>query len=1095
MYMTRSIALLSAFLILTLIPTLAAAQAGSTAQIAGAVKDDTGGVLPGVTVTVTQTATGFTRTAVSDEAGGYVLPNLPVGPYRLEAMLQGFRSYVQTGIVLTVNATPTVNVVLALGAVSEQISVTANAAMVETRSTGVGQLIDNQRVLELPLNGRQVTDLLLLSPGVTVNTAGGFASSRNYPTVPISVAGGSPGSTVYVMDGASHNDPGTNFNLPVPFPDALQEFRIETSALQARYGHHAAAIVNVVTKSGTNDVHGSVFEFNRDHRFNAVNAFAAIDPATGKQRDDGLSRNQFGGAMGGPIARNRLFFFGGYQGTIVHTQPSTLQAFVPTAAMLNGDFTALASPACNAGRQVALRAPYVNNQVAPSQFDPVALKYLQYIPVSTDPCGRYNYGYPTPSTDNQFIGRVDYQKSARHSMYGRYMDIRYELPNYFDGTNALTTPSVGVDNRGRSLVFGDTFSISNSVINSFRATGIRSINFRTPSIFKSPADFGARVYTTPLAGAFTNLSVSNAFSLGGGGNNNAKYDYTVYEIADDFDMVRGSHQITFGVNYLHQVMHVFNTQYSNGQFTFDGTVTGLSLADFLIGRVGTVQQGADVHLNERAPYFASYIQDAWKASAKLTLNYGLRWEPYFPLTNDDDHALIFDPARFAANQHSTVYVNAPAGLIFPGDDGYPGHAASEGNMGGVAPRVGVVYDPRGAGREVIRAGYSIVYDQPAMFHHIRSASVPPWGSLITLNNVALSDPFATYPGGNPFPLAVDKNATFPLAGTYWTQQVKADPPRTQHFNVSFQQQYGENWSVTASYFGNRTAHLWNGIEINPAVYTADATTANLNQRRVLSLQNPDQGKYFASVTQLDMTGRARYDGLLLAVQKRISSNYSLTTNYTLSKCMNDGDPQQFIDPLYSHPGDPHADWGACAGDRRHVLNTTMVVNTPQFASRTMNMWAGGWQASALFQALSGGPLNVTIGRDQALTGAQNQRPNVSGDWKLDSPTNDRYFDTSVFTLPAPGTYGNLPRNALRGPGTWRVDTALTRRFSLSGSRQLEARLEAFNLFNHVGPGVTQQINGFGAVGNPTTVFTNTLFGKVTSAGDPRIMQFAVKYLF
>ena len=272
-------ALTAAFILLLLIPTLAAAQAGSTAQIAGTVKDDTGGVLPGVTITVTQTATSFTRTAVSDETGGYVLPNLPVGPYRLEATLQGFRSYVQTGIVLTVNATPTVNVVLALGAVSEQISVTANAAMVETRSTGVGQLIENQRVLELPLNGRQVTDLLLLSPGVTVNTAGGFASSRNYPTVPISVAGGSPGSTVYVMDGATHNDPGTNFNLPVPFPDALQEFRIETSALQARYGHHASAIVNVVTKSGTNDLHGSVFEFNRDHRFNATNAFAAVDPA------------------------------------------------------------------------------------------------------------------------------------------------------------------------------------------------------------------------------------------------------------------------------------------------------------------------------------------------------------------------------------------------------------------------------------------------------------------------------------------------------------------------------------------------------------------------------------------------------------------------------------------------------------------------------------------------------------------------------------------------------------------------------------------------------------------------------------------------
>jgi len=1087
--------LLVTLLAVLVTPLLAAGQAGSTAQIGGSVKDQSGAVLPGVTITATQTDTSLTRNAVTDESGGYVLPNLPVGPYRLEATLQGFRTYVQTGIVLTVNATPAVNIVLALGEVSEQVSVSANAAMVETRSTGVGQLIENQRVLELPLNGRQVTDLLLLSPGVTVNTSGGFASSRNYPTVPISVAGGSPGSTVYMMDGASHNDPGTNFNLPVPFPDALQEFRIETSALQARYGHHASAIVNVVTKSGTNEYHGSVFDFIRDHRLNATNAFAPIDPATGEPKDDGLMRNQVGGAMGGPIARNKLFFFGGYQGTVIHTQPSTLQAVVPTAAMRAGDFTAAASPTCNAGRQITLGAPFVNNQVIPALLNPVATQYLGYIPVATNPCGVYQYGYPTPSTDHQFIGRVDYQPSARHSMYGRYMDIRYQLPNYFDGTNALTTPSVGVDNRGRSLVFGDTYSLSNSVINSFRVTGIRSINFRTPSEFVTPAEMGAKVYTTPLAGDFTNLSVSNAFSLGGGGNNNAKYDYTVYEIADDFDMVRGAHQITVGLNYLHQVMHVFNTQYSNGQFAFDGTVTGLPLADFAVGRVGTLQQGADVHLNERAPYFATYVQDAWKASAKLTLNYGLRWEPYFPLTNDDDHVLIFDPDRFAANQHSKVYVNAPAGLIFPGDDGYPGHASSKGNMMGLGPRLGVVYDPRGQGREVIRGGYSIVYDQPAMFHHIRSASVPPWGSLITQNNVSLSDPYATYPGGQPFPLAVDKNATFPTNGTYWTQQVDADPPRTQHFNISMQKQFFEDWSLTLSYFGNRTSHIWNGMEINPGVYGPGATAGNLNQRRELFLQNPEQGRYFSSVTQLNMDGTAKYDGLLIAAQKRLSSNYSLTSNYTLSKCINDGDPQQFLDPVYSHPGDPKADRGPCAGDRRHVLNTTIVLNTPSFTSKGTNAIAGGWQFSGLLQILSGTPMNVTIGRDQALTGAQNQRPNINGDWRLANPTNEKWFDTSVFSLPAPGTYGNLTRNALTGPGTWRVDSAVSRRFAVGGSQRIEARFEIFNLFNHVGPGVTQQINGFGGVGLPNTVFTNTLFGRITTAADPRIMQLAVKYLF
>jgi hypothetical protein len=342
---------------------------------------------------------------------------------------------------------------------------------------------------------------------------------------------------------------------------------------------------------------------------------------------------------------------------------------------------------------------------------------------------------------------------------------------------------------------------------------------------------------------------------------------------------------------------------------------------------------------------------------------------------------------------------------------------------------------------------------------------------------------------------VDRNATFPLNGTYWTQQLEAERPTTHHFSASFQKQYGDNWAVTASYFGNRTQNMWLGMEINPGVYMAGATAGNLNQRRVLYLQNPDQGRYFASVTQLNMDGTARYDGLLLALNKRLANNYSLTTNYTLSKCINDADPQQFLDPVYSHPGDPSADRGPCAGDRRHVVNTTVVLNVPVFSSNLAGRVFGSWQVSALFQALSGPPMNVTIGRDQALTGWQAQRPNINGNWKLDNPTNDRWFDTSVFSLPAPGEHGNLRRNALRGPGSWNTDMSLSRRFALGGAQQVEVRAEAFNVFNRVRPGITQQINGFGGVGLPNTVFTNPLFGRITTAADPRIMQFAVKYHF
>jgi len=1091
--MARSLRFVAiALALLAVAPAYLAAQTGATAQIGGTVKDERGAVLPGVDITVTQTATGAARRAVSDAAGAYVLTNLPIGPYRLEATLQGFRSYVQTGIVLQVNANPTINVVMALGAVSEQITVQANAAMVETRSTSVGQVMENQRILELPLNGRQVTDLLLLSPGVTANRASGpftnFASNRNYPTLAITVAGGSPGSTLYLMDGATHNEPGTNLNLPVPFPDALQEFKIETSALPAKYGRHASAVVNVATKSGSNQFHGSGFEFNRDGRFNAKNAYALTK--------DSLKRNQFGGGLGGPVVKNKLFFFGAYQGTVVHTAPSTLITFTPTAQMLGGDFTALASPTCNSGRQLALRAPFVNNQISPSQFDPIALKYLQFIPISSDPCVRYQYGYPTPSTDNQILGRVDYQVSSKHAIFARAMNIRYKLPYYFDGKNALTTPSDTLDNLGRSIVVSDSYTLSSNVINTLRVATIKSGNLRGAPPFKSPSDMGVPLSGTPLTGHYTDLGVTNAFAFGGGGSNNAAYNFTTLQLADDIDWVRGAHQLGFGVDYDHQVAHIYNTQYSNGTFSFDGTVTGLPMADFLVGRVGTFTQGAEVHLNEREEFFATYVQDTWRLNAKTTINAGLRWEPYFPLTNDDKHNALFNPAAFAAGKKSTVYPTAPAGLIYPGDPGYPGTGASKGQLARIDPRFGLVYDPRGQGREVIRAAYGIVYDQPPMYHHFQNSTMPPWGARVVLNNVAFSDPYAAYAGGNPF-LTADSlqgksaAASFPQFSVYTVQQTNATTPLTQHWNVTFQKQFGDNWSATASYFGNKTTHMWIGMEINPAVYMAGATTANTNQRRVLYLQNPTEGQYFASVTQLNMDGEGHYNGGLFSLQKRFSNNYSLTGNYTLSRCIDDGDPQQLLSSAYSQPGDIKADRGPCASDQLHVVSATAVVNTPTFSSAVLRGIASGWQWSTIYSASSGAPLNVVIGRDNALTGAPNQRPDLVGDWKVASPTPAMWFNTAAFALPAPGTYGNLPRNALRGPGTWDVDMALVRKFSAGTGRQVEARVEAFNVFNLVRLGPA----GTTIAGVPNTTFTNVLFGKVTSAADPRIMQFAIKYAF
>jgi hypothetical protein len=461
------------------------AQAISGSQVSGVVRDASGGALPGAEVTITKVDTGQTRTAITGPDGTYALPNLPVGPYTLRVALDGFNTDVQEGIVLQVSTNPEINVTLAIGALSEQVTVTANAAMVETRSTGVGQVIDNQRVVELPLNGRQATELIFLSGLATSAPAGDLNTNKNYPTVTISVAGGQANGMTYIMDGGTHNDPFNNLNLPTPFPDALQEFKVETSALPARYGHHASSAVNLITKSGTNRFRGNAFDFVRNYRFNARNFFAP--------ERDSLKRNQFGGALGGPIAQNRVFFFGGYQGKIERSNPATTFSFVPTAAMRAGDFTAFASPACNAGRQVTLGRGFVNNRIDPALLNPVAVSMLRYLPVADDPCGRVQYGIPNNNTEHQAIGKVDYTLSQEQSAFVRYLYAVYDNPATFDGENALTLSRTGQKNQVHSMVTGHNWILSSNTLNSLRFTYNRTINDRPLPEFFTATDLGSRI--------------------------------------------------------------------------------------------------------------------------------------------------------------------------------------------------------------------------------------------------------------------------------------------------------------------------------------------------------------------------------------------------------------------------------------------------------------------------------------------------------------------------------------------------------------------------------------------------------------------------
>ena len=1075
------------------------AQTVSVAQINGAVKDQSGAILPGVEVKATQTETGFSRTALSDESGAYSLSNLPVGPYRLEASLAGFRTYVQTGIVLQVNTSPAVPITLEIGSVSESIEVQADAAMVETRANGVGQVVDQKRIEELPLNGRQVTQLILLSGAAVEATP--LGNTRVYPSaINVSVAGGNGNATNYLLDGAYHNDANTNVGLPLPFPDALQEFKVETSALPARYGLHPGGTVNVVTKSGTNDVHGTLFEFVRNNAFNARNPFAS----TG----DGLKRNQFGGTIGGPVIKNKMFFFGAFQDTIVRVQPSANQTFVPTADMRAGDFTTIASAACNGGKAVTLGAPFVNNKLDPSKFSPVAANILKFTPVSTDPCGSIFYGVKTDYTEQQFTGRVDLQKSTNNSIFSRYYIANYTHPPQFDGTNILLAPGnttgLGYDSKAQAFVLGDTYTFSPRVISSFHLTGNRIASLRITSD-KTPtwSDLGANVhslYTGP-GRSFFNLAITN----GMGGSGFPGYFMTNgLQLVEDVDVIRGKHQIAFGANWIYTQHNAHGPVYENGGYTFSGQRIGgnrIAFADFFAGLPSNFQQSNGQIVYARANYFGFYLQDSWKVNQRVTVNAGLRWEPFSPPRDARGKMHHFNQAWFDQGIQSQVYTNSPAGEMYPGDVGFPGNSDSFGRLAQFAPRLGLVLDPKGDGRETIRASYGMFYDYPILWLLSGTPQNPPWagGSPIP-NPPSTENPYLGYPGGDPFPspTPLPKNLVFPPFGSYEGEPLHVKPMYMQQWNLSVQKQFGTDWLVSASYLGNHLVHLWLGNNLNYATYIpgncaagqygltaagACSTTSNTNQRRKLYQLNPVWGQYYGTVNQVDDGGNGYYNGMLLSVQKRFSGNLSWSTNYTWSKCLNDGDVGQNIGNAYPDPFNRRSDRGPCGTDRASLINSSLLVQSPSIGSDMMKKITGGWQVSTIYSFTSGDPVDVTSPGDLALNGAPTERPILVGNPHVDNRTINRWFNTAAFAPNPPGLWGNVSRNFLRGPKTWTMDMSLSRRFQIRESQRFEVRAEAFNFFNHFRPG------------DPTAAINSPIFGKIVSALDPRILQFAAKFIF
>ena len=759
----------------------ASASAQASGQINGTVTDATGGVLPGVTVEATNTATGVTRSAISGADGLYTLPLLQPGNYNVKASLQGFRSQQRDGVRVTVTETARLTFQLEIGGLTETTVIVAEVSLVETSNATHGIVIDEQKVVDLPLNGRNFTQLGTLIPGVVAPpgglggqagdaTPGGFGNA----TGGFNVNGMRNQSNNFLMDGATNNDTfNTGFVLRPP-PDAIQEFKILTHAFSAEYGRNAGSVVNVVTKSGSNTLSGSLWEFNRDDALNSRNYFA---PQT--QAKPELKQNQFGAAFGGPLLRNRLFGFGYYEG-YRNDSGITQNVLVLSAAQRNGDFSGGA-----AIRDPLTGLPFDGNVIPAARISPAAAQLLRdFVPLPNAAGNRYITSPTVNDTRDQFGVRFDYQLGSRQSVLGRYMR---------SNTDRLTPKIIApIDQRALATLqdglVSHNFVISSSIINQARFSVNRISANPAVTSGLSPRSYGINfANTNPIAAGLPSIVVSGFFGGGNAALGDAQQPFVdrvnhVWQLADDMTWITGRHSLKFGGDIRREAMRIAFINRPNGDLTFSGGLTGNAAADFLLGFPAQARATTQQAIQEGYGWlFAGYAQDEFRITSRLTLNLGVRYELPTPFIDVNDAI-----TGFRTGVQSQKYPAAPRGLVYPGDPDVPrGVVPTDKNN--VAPRLAVAWDPQGDGRMSIRSAFGVFYDALAGQGDFFQSGVlsPPFTPLIELNTptpITLADPLAAVAGPpNPFPAALT------IIG--WGDDFKS--PYAYHFNAGVQRQLFE----------------------------------------------------------------------------------------------------------------------------------------------------------------------------------------------------------------------------------------------------------------------------------------------------------------
>ncbi len=796
----------------------AAAQQLATAGVTGIAVDASGASVAGARIVLTDVARAQDRTAATNGAGLFSFPSIPVGEYNLRAEKTGFHTFEQRGIVLEVNDNRRVEIRLEVGDVTTRVTVEAPSVAVDTTSATLKSVVDAARIVELPLNGRNVASLTGLTAGVVATGVNSGDSKDAAGASTFSVNGSRQNSVKFTLDGGDNQDNLQNVNMPFPFPDAVEEFSVQTSNAGAEIGKSSAAAVNVVTKSGTNQFHGNLFWFIRNTDLNASSYFA--------HQSDALKRNQAGGTLGGPVKRNRLFFFGGFQETWIRSSPTESKTLTMPAAYRQGDFSGLLKQAKPVViTDPAAGTPFPNNIIPQTRLSAAAEKLLTFSPVpSAD--GYDHWRVTTPSDYREYIGRADYRLTDRHSFTARYYQN--------DTVN------------GRTIVPADINTVSNTE-STYSKNGTLSYNFiATPSLlaqtrFTVARTYGQRTNAFPYTIEDMGVAVaptSNQISVSINGtsglsistsNPPAIFARTNAEVSHSWTWTTGRHTVSWGGTVLDSRYNEYNAFQGSGAYSFNGRNTGFDQADYVLGLMSSFAQSNGEIEFRRAHYFGLFASDSYRVSRRLTLNFGLRWEPDYPVTDLNDREAQFSQQDYAAGRTSTRYINAPPGLFYPGD----APAGREIPKAGVSssktqfgPRLGLAWDATGDGKTSVRAGYGVFYDAPEMYILNNMNNQTPFSFTVAFQDGLFDKPYNGRQNLNVFPYSGDFSRTSmfqtPSAAVVYDPVWKQ--PYAQDWNVTVERSIG-SWIVSASYVGTKGTELIGNRDLNAPVYNPALTLA------------------------------------------------------------------------------------------------------------------------------------------------------------------------------------------------------------------------------------------------------------------------------